>query len=55
MDTRRPILVNGEKYRRYGLAQKPEPKGDTLADVVAALSMMAFLIAFGFWMMGVFG
>ena len=50
MDTRRPILVNLEKYRRYGLAQKPEPFTLTnwLADHprwVCAILCAAILIA----------
>ncbi|TIM14497.1 MAG: hypothetical protein E5Y67_12525 [Mesorhizobium sp.] len=50
MDDRRSILVNGELYRKFGLAQKPEQEGDRLRDVISALAVFAFIAGAGFWL-----
>lgn len=50
MDTRKSILVNGELYRKFGLAQKPEPEGDRFLDVIAVIAMFSFLAGAGFWL-----
>lgn len=50
METRRSILVHGESFRKFGLAQKPEPEGDRIRDVISALAVFAFIAGSGFWL-----
>lgn len=49
-DTRRAIMVNGEAYRKYGLAQRPAPNTSLTHALVSGVAMAAFVVAIVVWL-----